>query len=160
MEPAKTPAQSEVQTRYLVMPHHSNPLGTAFGGVVMSWIDMVAAMAAKKHCCGEVVTASIDSLSFDSPIRIGDQVVLKASVNYVGKTSLEVGVKVLREDPITGETAHTTRAYLTFVALDKNLKPIPAPRLEPQTDEDKRRWQNASIRVKARKELRLQIKPH
>ncbi|HOM77440.1 MAG TPA: acyl-CoA thioesterase [Anaerohalosphaeraceae bacterium] len=157
-ETAKTPSQSAVESRYLVMPQHANPFGTAFGGVLMSWIDMVASMAAQKHCGTEVVTVSIDSLSFEQPIRIGDQVVLRASVNYVSRTSMEVGVKVLRENPITNESTPATKAYLTFVAIDAAHRPIPAPPLVPQTEEEKRRAANAALRVRARKLLRQQVK--
>jgi acyl-CoA hydrolase len=154
----KTPAQSAVETRYLVMPNHANPYGTAFGGVVMEWIDMVASMAAQRHCGTEVVTAGIDSLAFEKPVRIGDHVVLKASVNYVGKTSMEVGVKVIIEDPATGQKNIATRAYLTFVAVDKNHRPIAAAPINPETEDEKRRWHNAALRVKARKQLRTQVK--
>ena len=119
----KTPADSAVETRYLVMPGHANAFGTAFGGTIMSWIDMVAAMAAQKHCGREVVTAGIDSVAFESPVRIGDQVVLLACVNYVSKTSMEVGVKVIKENPVKGEKITATRAFLTLVAVDENRKP-------------------------------------
>ena len=156
-ETIKSPAQSAVETRYLVMPHQANPFGTAFGGVIMSWIDMVASMAAQRHCGTEAVTASIDSMSFQEAVRIGDHVILLASVNYVGKTSMEVGVKVMREDPISHENTVATKAYLTFVSIDKNHKPIAAPPLEPKTEDEKRRWKNAALRVKARKELRKQV---
>ena len=155
--PIKTPGDTAVQSRYLVMPQHANPFGTAFGGIIMSWIDMVAAMAAQKHCGTEVVTVSIDSMTFEEPVRIGNQVTLLACVNYVGLTSMEVGVKVIKENPTTGITRVATKAYLTFVAVDADHKPIPAPPLEPKTDDDKRRWNNAALRVKARKELRRQV---
>jgi acyl-CoA hydrolase len=154
----KTPAQSEVVTRYLVMPQHANPYGTVFGGVIMQWIDMVASMAAQRHCGMDVVTASIDSLAFENPVHIGDQVVLMASVNYVGRTSMEVGVKVVVEDLTTGQQHLATRAYLTFVTVDKNHRPVAAPPLEPKTGDEKRRWHNAALRVKARKQLRSQVK--
>lgn len=154
MEDVKTPADSAVETRYLVMPGHANAFGTAFGGTIMSWIDMIAAMAAQKHCGREVVTAGIDSVAFEAPVRIGDQVLLLACVNYVSKTSMEVGVKVIKENPVTGERTTATRAFLTFVAVDENHHPVAAPNLTPQTDEEKRRANNAALRVKARKELR------
>ena len=157
-EPPKTPAESAVETRYLLMPDQANPFGTAFGGVIMSWIDMVAAMAAQRHCGTQVVTASIDSLSFHKPVHIGDHVVLTATVNYVGKSSLEVGVRVVREDPITHERGVATQAYLTFVAIDANQKPVAVPPLAPQTEDEKRRWNNAVLRVKARKAFRKKVK--
>jgi len=152
-EKSKTPGESAVEARYLLMPDQANPYGTAFGGAIVAWIDMVASMAAQRHCGKEVVTASIDSLNFKEPINIGDHVVLKASVNYVGRTSMEVGVQVSREDPYTGQKITATTAHLTFVALDKDKKPSPVPRLIPETEDEKRRYANAEIRVKNRKEL-------
>lgn len=156
VETVKTPADSAVETRYMVMPGHANAFGTAFGGAIMSWIDMVAAMAAQKHCGGQVVTAGIDSVAFEAPVHIGDQIVLLASVNYVSRTSMEVGVKVIKENPATGERITATRAFVTLVAIDDDHRPVPAPKLIPQTEEEKRRWNNAAIRVKARKQLRQQ----
>ena len=152
-EKTKSPSQSAVESRYLIMPHQANPHGTAFGGVIVAWIDITAAMAAQRHCGKEVVTAGIDTLAFKEPVRIGDHVVLRASVNYVSRTSMEVGVRVTREDPYTGEEAVATTAHLTFVALDENKKPTPAPPIRPETDQEKRRYENARLRVKARKEL-------
>jgi len=152
-EKGKRPSLSAVETRYLIMPHQANPYGTVFGGVIMAWIDMVAAMAAQRHCSKDVVTAGIDSLAFKEPINIGDHVVLRASVNYVSRSSMEVGVQVAREDPYTGRRVVATTAHLTFVALDENKRPTPAPPLLPETDQEKRRYENARLRVKARKEL-------
>jgi acyl-CoA hydrolase len=152
-ENGKTPSESAVETRYLLMPDQANPQGTAFGGVIMAWIDMVAGMAAQRHCGREVVTAGIDSLAFKKPIRIGDHVVLRASVNYVSRSSMEVGVQVTREDPCSGEAAIATTAHLTFVALDESRRPTPAPPILPQTSQEKRRYEDAKLRVKARKEL-------
>ena len=150
---AKSPGQSTVETRYLVMPHQANPHGTAFGGVIMAWIDMVAGMAAQRHCGREVVTAGIDSLAFKEPVHIGDHVLLRAAVNYVSRSSMEVGVRVTREDAYTGRQVVATTAHLTFVALDKNKKPTLAPPIQPETDKEKRRYANARLRVQARKEL-------
>ena len=139
------------------MPHQANPYGTAFGGVIMAWIDMIASMAAQRHCGKEVVTASIDSLSFKEPISVGDHVVLKASVNYVGHTSMEVGVRVIREDPYSTKQIIATTAHLTFVALDKNKHPCPVAPILPETVDEKRRYENAKLRVQARKELLRKI---
>jgi acyl-CoA hydrolase len=152
-EQGKSPTQSAVETRYLVMPHQANPHGTVFGGVVMAWMDMVAAMTAQRHCGKEVVTAGIDSLVFKEPINIGDHVVLRASINYVSRSSMEVGVQVAREDPYTGRKVVATTAHLTFVALDENKRPTPVPPVLPQTEQEKRRYENARLRVKARKKL-------
>ncbi len=139
------------------MPHQANPYGTAFGGVIIAWIDMIASMAAQRHCGKEVVTASIDSLSFKEPIRVGDHVVLKASVNYVGHTSMEVGVRVIREDPYSTKQIIATTAHLTFVALGKDKHPCPVAPLLPETADEKRRYGNAKLRVQARKDLLRKI---
>ena len=154
----KTPRESQVETRYIVMPQHANHFGIAFGGTIMSWIDMVAAMVAQKHCEHEVVTVSIDQISFLAPIRIGDHVVLKASANYVGHTSMEVGVLVIRENPHTSESSRATTAYLTFVGLDAQKRPTTIPRLQPETPDEIRRHENARLRVEARKELLQRIR--
>ena len=149
----KSPRESTVEARYLLMPDQANPYGTAFGGAIVAWIDMTAAMAAQRHCGKEVVTAGIDSLIFKEPIHIGDHVVLKASVNYVGRSSMEVGVQVTREDPYSGDKVIATTAHLTFVALDENKMPTAASPILPETKQEKRRYKNAKLRVKARKEL-------
>jgi len=149
----KNPGESAVESRYLVMPQHANQYGTAFGGVIVAWIDMVAAMAAQRHCGTEVVTAGIDSLIFKKPIRIGDHVLLRACVNYVGRTSMEVGVQVVREDPAGGQSVVATKAHLTFVSLDKNKQPTVVPPVTPQTEAEIRRYEHAKLRVKNRKEL-------
>ena len=154
----KSPRESSVETRYLLMPGQANPHGTAFGGAIVAWIDMTASMAAQRHCQSEVVTAAIDSLVFKEPIYVGDQVVLKACVNYAGRTSMEVGVQVYRENLFNGQSIIATTAHLTFVALDKDKKPTVVPAIEPGTDDEKRRFENALTRVKARKELLKQIK--
>jgi len=151
-EKGKTPGESAVETRYLVMPQQANPQGTAFGGAIVGWIDMTAAMAAQRHCGREVVTAGIDSLVFRHPIRIGDHVMLKAAVNYVSRSSMEVGVQVIREDPYSGQQLLATTAHLTLVALDENKRPAPAPPLVPQTPAEKQRYESARLRVQARKE--------
>jgi acyl-CoA hydrolase len=149
----KKPADSAVESRYLLMPHQANAYGTAFGGVIMAWIDMIASMAAQRHCGKEVVTASIDSLSFKEPICVGDHVVLKASVNYVGRTSMEVGVRVIREDPYSTKQIIATTAHLTFVALGEDKRPCPVAPVLPETADEKRRYENAKLRVQARKDL-------
>jgi len=148
----KTPSESAVETRYLVMPQQANPQGTAFGGAIVSWIDMVAAMAGQRHCGCEVVTAGIDTLVFRHPVRIGDHVVLRAAVNYVSRSSMEVGVQVIREDPYSGEQIVTTTAHLTLVALDENKRPTLVPPLLPQTAGEKKRYEAAKLRVQERKE--------
>ncbi len=157
-EKGKSPSESAVETRYLIMPQQANPHGTAFGGAIVAWIDMVAAMAAQRHAGCEVVTAGIDSLAFKEPIRIGDHVTLKASVNYVSRSSMEVGVQVTKEDPYSGKKVLATTAFLTFVALDENKKPTAAPPIVPETQEEKRRYENAKHRVRARQKKLVFLK--
>ena len=149
----KSPQESRIETCYLIMPQHANPHGTAFGGVIISWIDMVAGMAAQKHAGCEVVTAGIDSLAFKEPIRIGDHVDLTATVNYVSRSSMEVGVQVVKENPYTGKRVLATTALLTFVALDKDKKPVAVVQVIPETPEEQKRFENAKIRVQTRKEM-------
>jgi acyl-CoA hydrolase len=151
--PAKPPRASAVETRYIIMPQHANDYGIAFGGTIMSWIDMVAAMVAQRHAEREVVTVSIDKISFLAPIELGDHVVLKASVNYVGRTSMEVGVQVTKENPYTGRQERATTAYLTFVGLDDQKHPVPVPKIVPETPNEVRRFENAKLRVQTRQEL-------
>ncbi len=149
----KSPSESSVESRYLVMPQHANPYGTIFGGIIVSWIDMVASMAAQRHCGKEVVTVAIDSLSFKEPVHIGEQVIVRASVNYVGRTSMEVGVEVIRVEPASGKETLATTAFLTFVALDKNKKPAAVKPIDPRTAQEKKRFNEALLRVEARKKL-------
>ena len=155
MEPetAKTPAQSQMETRYIVMPQHANDYGILFGGTLVAWIDMLAAMIAQKHCGCEAVTVSIDRISFHQPILVGHHVVLRGSVNYTGHTSLEIGVQVMRENPYTGESLRATTAYLTFVAIDRDQHPVPAPKIQPQTPDEIRRYGNAKLRAESRRQL-------
>jgi len=150
---AKRCKDSSVTTRHLIMPGQANPGGTAFGGAIMSMIDMTASMTAQRHCGKEVVTASIDSISFRAPINVGDHVVLRANVNYAGRTSMEVGVQVVKEDPLTGEQTRATTAHLTFVALDEQHKPTEVPDVIAESDDEKRWYENAKVRVQARKDL-------
>jgi acyl-CoA hydrolase len=154
----KTPKESEVVMREMVMPGDTNAHGTIFGGKVMSWIDIAGAMCASRHCNNPVVTVHIDDIEFRSPINIGCHVVIKSSVNYVGKTSMIIGVLVQSENPLTGVTRTTTKAYLTFVAIDEFGKPVKVPRLVPETEDEHRRYNNAQERVKSRKELSSKIK--
>lgn len=149
---SKKVSESAVVTRYLVMPNDTNPQNSIFGGVVMSWIDMVAAMVAERHSHRPVVTVHIDDISFKAPIKIGDHVLIQASLNYVGKTSMLVGVKVIAENPFTGISRHTTTAYLTFVALDDIGKPIEVCKVIPETDEEKRRYEEGEKRLKQLRE--------
>jgi acyl-CoA hydrolase len=143
----KTVKHSALEMRYLVMPNDTNPQNSIFGGVVMSWIDMAAAMVAERHANRPVVTVHIDDISFKAPIKVGNHVLIKAAINYVGKTSMLVGVKVISENPITGIIRHTTTAYLTFVALDDLGRPIEVPQLLSETEDEKRRFNEGKIRM-------------
>jgi acyl-CoA hydrolase len=142
--------ESVVETTELVLPGHTNPLGNIFGGRVMELVDITAGVAASRHARSVVVTVSMDELHFREPVRLGDILILKASVNYAGRTSMEVGVRVEREDPLSGERVHTSTAYVTFVALDAAGKPRQVPPLLAETDEERRRMQNAEIRRRER----------
>ena len=143
----KTVKESAVEMRYLVMPNHTNPQNSIFGGVVMSWIDMAAAMVAERHSNRPVVTVHVDDISFKAPIRIGDHVLIRASLNYVGKSSMLVGVKVVAENPFTGISRHTTTAYLAFVALDDIGRPIQIRGVIPESDEEIRRFSDGRDRI-------------
>ena len=151
MKKSKSVSSSQVVMTQLVLPSHTNSLDTVFGGTVMSWIDISAAIAAQRHSNKSVVTASIDRLSFIAPIKKGWVVNLKASVNFASRTSMEIGVKVEAENPITSELFHTASAYLTFVAVDSEGKPSEVPTLVPETIIEKRRFSDAQ----KRRELRL-----
>jgi len=131
----------------IVMPGHTNgSAGVLFGGVLMQWIDVCAGVAAMRHAGGAVVTASIDRLDFMVPIRLGDVVELKAQVNYVRRTSMEVGCRVETEDPVTRQRRYATKAYLTFVAIDGTGKPIAVDDLTLENDDDRRRYAGAEER--------------
>ncbi len=149
---ARRVSESQVVMTELVLPTHTNAIGSVFGGTVMSWIDIAAAICAQRHTRKVVVTAHIDGLKFVAPVYKGWVVNLKASINYAGKTSMEVGVRVDAENPQTGETFHTASAYLTFVALDSHGKPTQVPSLILETDEHRRR-NKAAVQ---RRDIRLQ----
>lgn len=151
-----TPSASVVEMNQLVLPPHTNALGTVFGGTIMSWIDVCAAMSAQRHARRVVVTASMDQLDFLAPIRSGQLVNLRSMVNYVGRTSMEVGVRVEAEDVLTGDRVHAASAYLTFVALDGSARPVVVRPMVPGTRHEKLRWEEA----KARRAQRLAFAHH
>lgn len=151
----KTVKESRVETVEQVRPQDTNTLGTVFGGKVMEWVDIVGAVSAMRHTRMPVVTASFDRVDFYAPARIGHLMVLNAQVNFTGKSSLEIGVKVEAEDPMTGKRFLTTQALITFVAIDKNGKSVPVPPIIPETEEEKKRFAEA----KARREARLRHLP-
>jgi len=144
-------ADSRVEMTEIVMPNDANPLGNAMGGRVMHWIDVCAAVCAGRHARTPVVTASVDNVDFHNPVPVGGVIVLLASVNYTGRTSMEVGVKVWQEDRASGDRKHVVSAYLTFVSLDpKTRKPSVVPAIVPQTSEEERRFTEAKARRAAR----------
>jgi acyl-CoA hydrolase len=136
-----------------MMPMDANISGNVFGGTILRLIDEVASIVALKHARSNVVTASVDRMDFLAPVYIGDLLRMIASVNYVHKTSMEIGVRVEAENPLTGQTRHTGTCYLTCVALDENGRPKPVPALSADTEEEKRRWVEAETRRKVRLEL-------
>lgn len=138
--------ESAVEVTHLVLPSDANALGTIFGGKLMAWVDLAASIAASRHSRRVCVTASMDQLDFHHPIRVGHIVILRATVNYVGRTSMEVGVRVDSEDPLTGEHTYAATAYMTFVAVDEAGKPVAVPALLPESDEERRRYQEADQR--------------
>ncbi|MCB9073670.1 MAG: acyl-CoA thioesterase [Bdellovibrionaceae bacterium] len=138
----------------LVLPTHTNALGSVFGGTVMSWIDIAAAICAQRHSRKTVVTAHIDEVNFIAPVYKGWVINVKASVNHVATTSMEIGVRVDAENPQTGEMFHTASAYLTFVALDSFGRPTTVPALKLETTDDKRRHEAAVSRRNARLQKR------
>jgi len=143
---AKRAADSAVEMTEIVLPSHANALGTVFGGQVAAWIDVAAGVAAMRHARNIAVTASMDDLHFVAPVHVGEILILRAQVNRAFNTSLEVGVRVEAENPLTGQRRHTATAYLTFVALDAQGDPVPAPPLLPETEDEQRRYQQAEQR--------------
>ncbi len=135
-------------------PNDANGLGALFGGKLMQWVDLAAALAASRHARTPVVTASVDSMTFLRPVRIGQLVLLRSAVNRVFRTSMEVGVKVWVEDLRSGARHHVSSAYLTFVAIDASGQRVPVPAVIPETEDEKRRFAAAGLR----REYRLQMK--
>ena len=142
---------SSVIMAQMMIPQDANPAGNVHGGVVVKIIDEAAGVVAARHARSNVVTASIDRMDFHHPVFVGDLLFFKASLNMVGRTSMEVGVRVEAENLITGEVRHTASAYLSFVALDKDGRPQAVPPLIVETDDEKRRNREA----KTRREMRL-----
>jgi uncharacterized protein (TIGR00369 family) len=143
---AKPVAGSKTVMSRTMLPSDANPYGNVHGGEVMKLIDAVAGAAATRHARARVVTARIDELSFLAPVYVGHLVTAKASVNHVGRTSMEVGVRVEAEDMLTGKVVHVASAYLVFVATDEHGRPVALPPLLAETDEERRRMKAAETR--------------
>ncbi|MDO8643466.1 MAG: acyl-CoA thioesterase [bacterium] len=146
----KKPSESQLEVAHVVLPSDSNALGTIFGGQVMAWIDLAASVVASRHARKVCVTVSMDELHFIAPSRVGDIVILKGSVNYTHKTSLEIGVRVESENPLTGKRCHTASAYLTFVAVNEKGKPTPITPVVPETALEKKRFKEGEARRRHR----------
>jgi acyl-CoA hydrolase len=146
----KRVADSVVTMTELVLPNHTNQLGNLLGGQLMHWIDICAALSAARHSNRVCVTASVDKIDFHHPIKLGNVVTLMATVNRAFNTSMEVGVKVFTESHKEGTRIHSNTAYLTFVSVDDDAKPVKTYEIVPETDEEKRRYDDALKRREAR----------
>ncbi len=149
MEP-RSPAISETFASELMMPHQVNNHGHVFGGVILSMVDRIAGVVSMRHAGVPCVTVSFDRVDFKEPIFTGEVVTCKARVNFVGRTSMEIGVRVEAENPLTREARHTNSCYLTFVAIDADHRPVPVPPLKLETEEDERRFREGKKRRDAR----------
>src|SRR6266487_6613160 len=144
--PGKPVRASQSEYSELALPNDANGLGNVVGGKVMHLVDLAGALAALRHARCPVVTASVDYMNFLHPVKIGQLILLRSSVNRAFRTSMEVGVKVFVEDLRTGAVRHTSSAYLTFVALDAAGNRIPIPAVVPESEEEKRRYEEAAQR--------------
>jgi len=142
---------SQSEMAEIVLPNDTNPLGALLGGRLMHWIDLAGAMAAHRHSRTYVVTASVDHMDFLVPVRVGDFVVLRSSVNRVFHTSMEVGVKAWVENYRAEQSRHVSSAYLTFVAIDAAGNRVPVPPVVPETEDEKRRYEDAARRREIRR---------
>ena len=154
--PAKPPAESAVEDNvYKIFPNDLNSERTVFGGLVMGLCDRTALIVAERHTGLTCVTAAVDSLQFISPARAGETLIVKAKINRAWNSSMEIGVRVITEDPRNGGTRHVVSAYLTFVGLDSDGRPTTVPLVLPETVEERRRYDAAEVRRKARMSARL-----
>jgi uncharacterized protein (TIGR00369 family) len=154
LQTPKTMSASRIVLSQLMHPEHANLLGNVHGGWIMKLVDEAGALSCMRHAQKKVVTVAIDSMTFRQPIKLGDLVILNAEVTYTGRTSMETTVEVQAENPITGERTHTNTAYLVYVALDDEGRPTSVPPLKAQTEEEKRKMEQA----KQRQERRLKRK--
>ena len=146
MPDKKQVADSEVTLHQFMLPEPANPLGNVHGGIIMKLVDEAGGLCAMRHAQRPAVTIAIDSMTFHSPVHVGNLLTLKASIHYVGNTSMDVGVRVTAENPITGEQTHTNSARLVFVALDDNGRATKVPGLILENDTQRRRWDAAKER--------------
>lgn len=148
--PVRTVAESQSEMTELILPNDTNTLGNLLGGRLMHFIDLVGAMAAYRHARTHVVTASIDHIDFIAPVHVGDLLILKSSLNRAFNTSMEVGVKVWVENTIVGTHRHVASAYLTFVAVDSQGRRVPVPQMSPESEWEKRHFEDAGRRRELR----------
>lgn len=153
----KSPGESNSTVTLVMQLAHANSAGFIHGGEIMKLVDTAAGVAAMRHCNGRVVTVEVDTLTFLAPVHIGDLVTLTAVVTQAWRTSMEVEVRVWREDPRLGEREQTTTAYLTMVAVDEHGRPVPVPPLIPKTEEDARRRREADVRREERMRIRKRL---
>ena len=159
-KPGRFVSESCHEMSEIMMPQHANNLGHVFGGVILSMMDRCAAVAALRHARNDCVTVSVDRVDFREPIYLGDLVIMKASVNYTGRTSMEIGVRVECENLRSGVRRHTNSCYLTFVAVDADGRPVPVPAVIPKSAAEKRRYAAAEQRRRRRLEERVQEGKH
>ena len=150
MRPSKPISESQSVISTQMLPSDANPTGNVHGCTILKMVDVAAGVTAVRHCRMNVVTASIDRMDFYNPVFVGNLLSLKASVNYVGTTSMEVGVRIEAENLTTGKVTHTGSCYLTYVALDENGRPTEVPNVVPKTPEEKRRWEAGKRRRQER----------
>ena len=144
------PSESEAEMAELMMTQHANLMGNVFGGVILALVDRVAAVCAIRHSRRQCVTVSVDKVDFREPIHVGELITAFARVNFAGRTSMEVGVKIVTENVLTGEKRHTNSCYVTYVALDDQGRPAEVPPIVPQTPDEKRRYERAAKRRASR----------
>jgi acyl-CoA hydrolase len=151
---AKYVKDSQTTLNQLMLPEHANFMGNVHGGIIMKLVDETAGLCAIRHAQRPVVTIAIDSMTFYSPVHVGDVLFLSASLNWIGRSAMEIGVRVVAENPLTGKRTHTNSAFLVYVALDDTGRPAEVPPLTLETDEERRRWAEAEVRQQRRLERR------
>jgi acyl-CoA hydrolase len=156
MRPSKKVSESKSVISTQMLPSDANPMGNVHGGTILKQVDVAAGVTALRHARANTVTASIDRMDFYNPVYVGDLLTLKASVNYVGKTSMEIGVRIEAENLKTGKVTHTGSCYLTYVALDDNGHPSEVPEITLETPKERSRWEAG----KKRREERLRLIAH
>jgi acyl-CoA hydrolase len=149
----KSPSETALQLSQVMLPEDANSAGNVHGGTIMKLVDNAAYVVAVRHSRKNCVTLAVDSFKFLYPVYVGELLIIKASINYAGRTSMEIGVRVEAEHLITGSIRHTASAYLTFVALGKDGRPVPVPPVLPETEDEKRRLQEAE----KRRQMRLKL---